>query len=415
MTRVKILITLLASAQCWAQVPANSMLRGTITDPSGALIPNATLRLRGPGGDLQARTGNVGEYSFTSIRPGRYSLRVAAPGFVTLNRNDIEISSATVLDLQLQIASEAQVVTVEDAANTVNVDAASNATAIVLREKELEALSDDPDELAQQLQAMAGPGAGPSGGQIYIDGFTGGNLPSKASIREVRINSNPFSPEYDRPGFGRIEIFTKPGSDKIRGQAFMQFNDEAFNSRSPLLAQSTRPPYQQTFFGLNLSGPIKTGKASFGLDLEQRHIDENAFILATTLDPSLNIQTVNQAVVTPQKRLNISPRVDYSINTNHTLVARYQQTRITLDNDGLSSGFALPSTAYQQQETEHTLQLTETAILSARAINETRFQFMRSDVGQITNNSAPTVVVQGAFQGGGAQIGNSGTLQIAGR
>ena len=94
---------------------------------------------------------------------------------------------------------------------------------------------------------MAGPGAGPNGGQIYIDGFTGGNLPPKSSIREVRINSNPFSPEYDRPGFGRIEIFTKPGTDKIRGQAFFQYNKEAFNSRSPLLTQSTRPPYEQRF------------------------------------------------------------------------------------------------------------------------------------------------------------------------
>jgi hypothetical protein len=98
----------------------------------------------------------------------------------------------------------------------------------------------------------------------------------------------PFSPEYDRPGFGRIQIFTKPGSDKIRGQAFMQYNKEALNSRSPLLDQSKRPPYQQQFYGLSLSGPLLKSKASFGFDAEHRTIDENAFILATTLDASLN-------------------------------------------------------------------------------------------------------------------------------
>jgi len=60
------------------------------------------------------------------------------------------------------------------------------------------------------VPALAGPSAGPSGGQIYIDGFTGGQFAAKASIREIRINQNPFSSEYDKLGYGRIEIFTKP-------------------------------------------------------------------------------------------------------------------------------------------------------------------------------------------------------------
>src|ERR1019366_3284703 len=189
---------------------------------------------------------------------------------------------------------------VEDEANKVNADPGSNGGALILREKELATLSDDPDELSQQLQAMAGPGGGPNGGQIYIDGFTGGNLPSKASIREIRINSNPFSPEYDRPGFGRIEIFTKPGTDAIHGQAFVQYNKEALNSRSPLLAQSQRPPYKQDFFGFNLGGPLKKQKASFAFDAQRRNTTENAFILATDLDSNLNRQTINQAILTPQ-------------------------------------------------------------------------------------------------------------------
>ncbi len=132
-------------------------------------------------------------------------------------------------------------ITVQEEINEVTTDPTSNGGAIVLHDKELQALSDDPDELSEQLQAMAGPSNGPNGGQIYIDGFTGGNLPPKSSIREVRINSNPFSPEYDRPGFGRIEILTKPGTDYIRGQAFFQYSDGLLNSRSPLLAQSDTP------------------------------------------------------------------------------------------------------------------------------------------------------------------------------
>src|SRR5690606_35173090 len=111
--------------------------------------------------------------------------------------------------------------------NTVSLDPANNASATVLRESELEALPDDPEELEAALQALAGGSAGPNGGQIYIDGFTGSRLPPKEAIREIRINNNPFSAEYDRPGFGRIEILTRPGADRFRGSAFGNFNDES--------------------------------------------------------------------------------------------------------------------------------------------------------------------------------------------
>ena len=98
-------------------------------------------------------------------------------------------------------------------------------------------MPDDPDDLADALQALAGPGAGPNGGQIYIDGFSGGNLPPKESIREIRINQNPFSAEYDRLGFGRIEILTKPGSDSFRGSVFFNESNGVFNSRNPFVQQ----------------------------------------------------------------------------------------------------------------------------------------------------------------------------------
>ena len=101
---------------------------------------------------------------------------------------------------------------VQAEANTVSTSPESNANAVVIKGSDLNALSDDPDELQNELEALAGPAAGPNGGQIYIDGFTGGQLPPKSSIREIRINQNPFSAEYDRLGYGRIEIFTKPGT-----------------------------------------------------------------------------------------------------------------------------------------------------------------------------------------------------------
>jgi hypothetical protein len=392
-----------------AQTPATPALRGTITDPSGAFVPGALVQLRGPGGEQRKTTGVDGKYEFPAVRAGKYNVRVIAKGFTVSGRQDFEISGPMVLDAQLTIESETQVLNVEDEANSVSADPTSNGSALVLKEKELAALSDDPDELTAQLQAMAGPGAGPNGGQIYIDGFTGGNIPNKSSIREVRINSNPFSPEYERPGFGRIEILTRPGTDVIHGQVFGQYNKEALNTRSPLLTSSQRPPYRQDFFGVNLTGPIKKQKASFSFDAQRRSTQEDAFIYATILDANFNPLNVNQSVQTPQTTTGFSPRLDYAINTNNTLIVRYQYNKMTFDKQGIGS-FNLPSKAYNQDNSENTLQVTETAIVSPRYINETRFQFMRTDSQSIGDNSIASLSVQGAFNGGGAGTGNSGTL-----
>ena len=139
------------------------------------------------------------------------------------------------LNIALQIEMEKQQVQVEAEAPTVDTSPDDNANAVVLKGKDLDALSDDPDELENQLQALAGPAAGPNGGEIYIDGFTGGQIPPKSSIREIRVNQNPFSAEFDRLGYGRIEILTKPGTDKLHGQIEARGNDSAFNSRNPIL------------------------------------------------------------------------------------------------------------------------------------------------------------------------------------
>src|ERR1039457_175980 len=158
-----------------AQTANGPALRGTVTDPSGALVPGAVVQLRGPGGEQRKTTGDDGQYAFPALNAGNYTVRVIAKGFSVAGKQDFDISGPLVLDAQLTIQADTQVLNVDDEANGISADPASNGSALVLREKELAALSDDPDELSQQLQAMAGPGAGSNGGQIYIDGFTGGN------------------------------------------------------------------------------------------------------------------------------------------------------------------------------------------------------------------------------------------------
>ena len=186
---------------------------------------------------------------------------------------DVHINRAPVagqikrVDVAMAIEVEQQNIVVSDDTPTVSVEAGGNANSLVLKDKDLDALSDDPDELSNELQALAGPSAGPNGGQIYIDGFTGGQLPPKSAIREIRVNQNPFSAEYDRLGYGRIEILTKPGTDKLHGQAFVMGNTSATNTGSPFIPNV--PPYYRVQYNASVSGALSK-KASFYLSVEQR-------------------------------------------------------------------------------------------------------------------------------------------------
>ena len=153
----------------------------------------------------------------------------------------------------------------------------NNAGAVVLKGDDLDALPDDPDDLAAALQALAGPSAGPNGGQIFVDGFTGGRLPPRASIREIRINSNPFSAEYDRLGFGRIEILTRPGTDRYRGQVSFNFNDDALNSRNPFADSTSADPDATVWWKFWWSTP--QAKSFFFVDFDKRDVDDETLIV----------------------------------------------------------------------------------------------------------------------------------------
>ncbi|MDT5123727.1 MAG: hypothetical protein QOC96_3209 [Acidobacteriota bacterium] len=398
------LTLVLVSTVAFAQQGANGTLRGRTADQFGGIIIGATVSaVDASGAAKTATTSDDGTYAINGLAPGTYTVRAQATGFAPFEKTSVEVTAARSqsLDITLNVTIEKTEVTVASEP-PVSTDPENNAGAIVLRGTDIESLPEDPDELADALQALAGPSAGPNGGQIFIDGFTGGRLPPRDSIREIRINSNPFSAEYDRLGFGRIEILTKPGTDKLRGQASLSFNDESMNSRNPFTPN--RASFQSRQYGVELGGPIIKKKASFFLDFERRAVEDNAIINATILDPSLNITPFNLAVLTPNTRTTFSPRIDYQLNKSNTLVARYTYARSSNENAGLR-GFDLLSRAFNTASTQHTVQLTETAILTPKIVNETRFQFIHNNNTQNGDNSIPTINVQEAFTGGGSQIG----------
>jgi hypothetical protein len=388
-------------------------VRGTIKDDTGGVIPGATVTLSDENGTAQTTTsGPSGTYAFRHVAPGTYTVTTTYSGMQQQNATIVSVSaeSGATANIVMTVQAQKQELTVTDTAdNTVTTEPSNNATALVLKQEDLDALPDDPDDLQTDLQALAGPSAGPGGNQIYIDGFTGGRLPPKESIREIRINSNPFSAEFEKLGYGRIQIFTKPGSDKFHGQGYYHISDGIWNSRNPFL--SVNPPFRTQMFGGNVSGPLGR-HASFFVDAERRHIDDNGIINATIpTSDFLGYQPEQNFYSTPQRRTTVSPRVDYQLGANNTLSLRYE----FLENDHVVTGIGsfnlpqttignivFPSTGYASSITEHSVHVVETAVLSAKAVNETHFRYDRENTSYKSQSNAPGLFVSQSFVSGGA-------------
>jgi len=395
------------SAAVFAQT-GNGSLSGQVTDPSGAAIPAATVTLTGPDHSVKtAQTDEQGRYSFKDLAPGAYSVAVGTQGFATFTRADIPVAQGhpQVVNAQLVVVMEKQQVTVESEGQELSVSPDNNVGAVVLKGEDLKALSDDPDELQTELQQLAGPAAGPNGGQIYIDGFSGGQLPPKEAILEVHVNQNPFSAAYERLGYGRIDITTKPGFQKYHGSIFSFGNDSAFNSRNPFVAN--QPGYHSQMFSGNFGGPISK-KASFFFDMFHRSTDNTSIVNAVV--PAANFASggtsLNEAIPSPSSRTNISPRVDLQLSNNNVMSIRYQRWSNENTNAGIGQ-FQLPTNGYNSSGSENLVQVSDTQVISTRTVTQTRFQYRRSENIQNPLNTDPTLNVIGAFTGGGSSRGTS--------
>lgn len=381
-------------------------LRGSVTDQLDSLVVGATVTVQNNNGVVtSATTNSSGVYEFKRLAAGTYLLRVIAPGFNPFEEKSVTVRAreTVTLNAQLTVAFEEQQVTVDN--RNINTDSDNNADAVVLRGRDLEALPNDPQALMAALQAMAGPTDPEGGPQVKVDGFSNGQLPPKEAIREVRINNNPFSAENEFPGWGGIEIYTQPGADKWHGSASFDFNDESLNSRNPYTTR--RAPYQQRSYNFDLSGPIVPKRASFSAYFGRYLSDANSIVNATTLDPvTLKPVSVNQSIVTPEKNTFGSGRVDFKINKQHTLVAKFNYGLTTQDLQGIGQ-FSLPSRAYSGRRSNVIVQITETAMLNEKTVNETRVQFIRNRFRQSSVSDGFLLNVLDSFFGGGAQVGSS--------
>jgi Carboxypeptidase regulatory-like domain len=385
------------------QAPAPGSLHGEVTDPSGAVIPGSQIVARSGSESFTTKSGRDGMYTFRSLAPGSYTVIATARGFAALTLDDVTIAPGQALELKLPLTIETshEEVTVTGQNQGVSVNPDQNASAMVIRGSDLDALSDDPDELQNELQALAGPSAGPNGGEIYIDGFTGGQLPPKSSILEIRVNQNPFSAEFDRIGYGRIEIITKPGTQKLHGSISSFGTDAALNTANPLI------PYQPSYYlyGINgnVNGPLTKSSSYF---LNFFHMSRQNQSIVDAVNPQNTSENLQEAFPNPSGITNVNARVDFQVGRN-TLTVRDNFFRSAVTGSGVGT-LSLPSQASNSLNQENTVQLGDTILVNEALVNEIHLQWRRMRNSQSAVALTPTVTVQGAFTDGG---NSSGTVE----
>ena len=390
-------------------------IRGRVGDPTGAVIPNATVSVTTPSGKVvaTATSSATGSYRVTQIAPGVYNVDITEQGFAPFQGEAVRVTAGhlTNVNATLAIAVQQQQVHVHAEEHQVSTSPTSNVSSIDLKGAALNALSDDPTDLQNELEALAGPGAGPNGAQIYIDGFSGGQLPPKSDIREIRINSNPFSAQYQRLGYGRIEIFTKPGTGHWHGSYHTMGNYSAFNAQNPILnanllpgeaANIQEPPYYAYMMFGNLSGPLHKG-LDFNLNVFARHDASQTIINALNPVPNASgtLPTLSEAFATPSTRFFIGPQTSFSVGKNNTFTVRYAYFRAHSTNSGVG-GTSLPEQAVNSTFYDSTVQVGDSIIIGNHLVDDIAVQIHHNSNHSAAVSSLPSVTLTSGFTTGGS-------------
>ncbi len=382
---------------------ARADLTGQIMDQTGAIVPGAAVTASNGSDISRAVTadGN-GRYTFAGLPQGTYTLVVKAPGFAVQTLPGVLVgkTKSTTLDVKLAIDTAQQNVQVkpDGAAES---SPSRNADAISISGSALDMLSTDTGQMQQELQAMAGATGGDGGSSLYVDGFSNGRMPPKNTIREVRINQNPFSAEYEEQGSGRIEIFTKPGSDTLHVDASAYGTDSAFDSEDPFTTQPQ--PFHSWNLYADVDGPLDK-KTSFLAGIRLNSLANIAVVNAEGLDAKNNQAPITAAVGNSSTYNELSGKLDRQIGTNNTLTARVNYGNQNQSNASVGQ-LQLPSQGYNMVSNFTVLQIGDTQVYGSKIVNETRFQYQRSRSRQSPVSDAPALVVQGAFTGGGSNLG----------
>lgn len=402
---VSFVLSLGLSASAFAQAataPAANAgtLRVTVVDQTGAVIVGAKVTVTSAEDATRAAapapvvTSDAGIATVPALAPGRYSVQAEFPGFETRQLKDVRIrpgenKQVAVLPIQKMEAS----VTVAQDKQQAAADPRGHTFGTTLTREEIEALSDDPQMLQQQLQDMAGPGA-----VIRVDGFEGSALPAKAQIRSIRISRDQFAAEFHQAGGVSIEIITQPGQGPVRYFSNFRMRDGGLSGRSPFVA--VKGPESNVNYGFGMGGGLIKDKSSFNL---------NIFGIDSYDTPNLNVDlpsgTLSQAlgIKAPRDNMFVNGQMDYALTLDQTLRFAYNLTQFTNGNLGVG-GYDQIERAYTTENRVHNFRMQHFGPLGRRAFWRSRMQMIWSDTDTRSATQAPTIRVNDAFTSGGAQL-----------
>ncbi len=395
-----VVLTILGATRAWAQAPTTGTLRVTVVDPSSAVVVGATVsaialdRAGDAPAIAPARTAADGIATLPNLVPGRYTVEAEFPGFEKRVLTDVRIrpgDNKQVAVLQIP-KMEASVTVDRDKQQSASDPRMTFGT--TLTREQIEALSDDPITLQQQLQDMAGPGA-----VIRVDGFEGSPLPAKAQIRSIRISRDQFAAEFHTAGGVSIEIITQPGVGPVRYNTNLTFRDGGLSARSPFVA--VKGPEGSARGGVGIGGGLLKNKSSFNL---------NVFGTDAYDTPNLNVAlpdggTHSEAmpIRTPRTNLFVNGQMDYALTLDHTLRFGYNLTRFDNENVGVG-GYDLIDRAYTTENTQHNVRVQHYGPIGRRAFTRSRLQVLVGDADNRSATQEGTIRVNDAFTAGGAQI-----------
>jgi hypothetical protein len=367
--------------------------RGSVLDPSGARIPHAIVTIRSTTRDAKSIevTADSEGYFSVPLALGNYVFSASAPGFAAATTTMSVTESTRRITLSLAIATRSEQVAVPIDASQ-STAASDNASAIVFAGADLNILSGDDATFQKEIAALAGVSG--QSAEIFVNGFAG-RMPPRQTIREVRINSNPYSAAFDRIGIGRAEIFTKPGGDELHGLLQVSGNASAMNGQNPYTG--VEPPSSAVDYAGNLNGPLGT-KTSFFLAGEDNIQDFNSLVNAYTLGAMP--RPVSESVASPLHHLDWDARFDRQFTANNTLTARYQFDQSSAIGGGLT-GQVLPEASYNNGITTQTLQLLDSEVVSTTLEIESRVQYVRTRLTQNAVSGTPSILIEGVTTDGG--------------
>lgn len=389
-----VVVTSLAPAPAYAQARAAKLLL-TVVDQTGAVIPNATVSVT-PAKEPATVVGPVksteaGLATIEGLAPGTYEIRAEFPGFETRVMKDIRLRAGD----NRQVA----ILTIQNLQDEITVGRDKQAAAAdpkstfgtALTREQIEALSDDPDEMRRQIMDMA-PDA-----VLRIDSFEGGQLPPKAQIKSIHITRDQFAAESHYAGAHFIDIITQPGMGPIRGGTNFRFRDRSLNASNPMT--NFKGPEQSRNVGVNFGGTLIKEKSSFSLSINRGDFHD-APTVVTEGPEGRRVETL--PIKRRRDNLFSHGTVDYALTKDQTLRLSFNTSRFTNSNLGVGQ-FDEPERAYSTEESDTTIRLQEAGPLGRRFFTNTRLQLNFQDVRRDSAVDLPTIRIIDAKTSGGAQ------------